>query len=323
MSRTKGRELVRPDMMYPEPDPKKQAPEQTGPVIVVIILTWNQRETTLKCVESLISASQSEYKILLWDNGSEDGTVQAVNASFPEVLTHHHDKNLGVAGGRNAAAELAVTLLNPTHLVFLDNDMVVEPGFVSALHKPFTEIDKVGQTQAKLRFMYDRNRINDGGGARINFVLWQITPVGYGEIDQGQFDQVKPCNSCGGAMMVRTDVFRELGGFDMAFNPFGPEDLDFSLRLQKAGYQALYVPQAIAYHVVSHTFGSGYSEEYARHKSRHWLTFMRRHASPLEKAAFYLIGAPYLAARVFLREAKRGNLSAIRGLLQGLLHHKK
>lgn len=293
------------------------------PNIVVIILTWNQRETTLRCIESVVQENQDEYKVLLWDNGSEDGTVQAVQEAFPTVLAHHHEQNLGVAGGRNAAARLATELLHPTHLVFLDNDMLVEAGFVRALHKPFIDNNRVGQTQAKLRFMHDRDRINDGGGARINYVLWKITPVGYGQIDHGQFDQVRPCNSCGGAMMVRADIFHELGGFDMVFNPFGPEDLDFSLRLQEAGYQALYVPEAVAYHVVSHTFGSGYSEEYARHKSRHWLVFMRRHASPLQKIAFYVFGAPYLAIRVFLREARRGNLGAIRGLLQGLLVQKK
>jgi GT2 family glycosyltransferase len=301
----------------------KTVSDNKQPKIVVIILTWNQRDTTLRCIESLVPVNQDEYQILIWDNGSEDGTVQSVQDAYPTVLTHHNEQNLGVAGGRNAAAKLAAELLDPTHLVFLDNDMLVEPGFIRAMHDPFVDNARVGQTQAKLRFMHDRGRINDGGGARINYVLWQITPVGYGQMDQGQFDHIRPCISCGGAMMVRTDVFNELDGFDMAFNPFGPEDLDFSLRLQKAGYQALFVPQAVAYHVVSHTFGSGYSEEYARHKSRHWLVFMRRHASPLQKIAFYLIGAPYLAIRVFLREAKRGNLGAVRGLLQGLLVRQK
>jgi GT2 family glycosyltransferase len=45
-------------------------------------------------------------------------------------------------------------------------------------------------------------------------------------------------------MMVRADIFQQLNGFDPLFGPFGPEDLDFSLRLQKAGYLALYIPQA-------------------------------------------------------------------------------
>jgi GT2 family glycosyltransferase len=119
--------------------------------------------------------------------------------------------------------------------------------------------------------------------------------------------------------MISSRCFEELNGFDMVFNPFGPEDLDFSLRLQKAGYQSLFVPQAVAYHVVSHTYGSGYSEDNARHKTRHWRVFMQRHATPLEKIVFYLVGAPFLAIRVLVREVRRGNWRAIRGLLQGLV----
>jgi GT2 family glycosyltransferase len=113
-------------------------------------------------------------------------------------------------------------------------------------------------------------------------------------------------------------VFQELGGFDSLFDPFGPEDMDFSLRLQNAGYQALYVPQAMAYHAVSHTFGKGYSEDYARLKSRHWFKFMRRHASPWQQLAFFLFGAPYLALQVLIREGRKGNLGAVRGLFRGL-----
>ena len=124
-------------------------------------------------------------------------------------------------------------------------------------------------------------------------------------------------------MMVRSDIFQQLDGFDPLFGPFGPEDLDFSLRLQKAGYKAMYIPKAIGYHQVSHTYGAGYSEEYARHKSRHWLLFMRRHASPWQKLGFYIFGGPIMAVQVFFREAKRGNLRAIRGLLQGIVNAKR
>jgi len=207
--------------------------------------------------------------------------------------------------------------------LFLDNDMLVEPDFVGALLKPLTEDDRIGQTQAKLRFMHDREMLNDGGGAQINFLLWQIMPVGYGEIDRGQHDTVKKCIACGGAMMVRTDVFQQLGGFDTKFDPFGPEDLDFSLRLQKAGYSSLYVPQAIAYHAVSHTFGRGYSENYARHKSRHWFLFMRRHASLMQKLGFFFLGVPYLAVRMIIREGRKGNLGVFRGLVRGMLDFYK
>jgi GT2 family glycosyltransferase len=199
----------------------------------------------------------------------------------------------------------------------------VEPGFVDALYQPFESDPQLGQVQAKLRFMHDRSLINDGGGARISFVFWSVKPVGFGEPDQGQYDAPRPCISCGGAMMVRSDVFQQLNGFDPLFGPFGPEDLDFSLRLQKAGYKAMYIPKAVGYHQVSHTFGEGYSEEYAKHKSRHWLVFMHRHANLWQKMAFYLFGAPVLVIRVFIREARRGNLRAIRGLVEGIFQTKR
>lgn len=287
--------------------------------IATIILTMNQKDKTLQCLEALFNSTAAALHVLVWDNGSQDGTAVAIHHAFPNALVHEHPTNLGVASGRNAAAALACERFNPTHFLFLDNDILVEPGFIEALHQPFTQDTRVGQTQAKLRFMHDRERLNDGGGNTINFTLGQFMPVGFNEIDRGQHDTIKPCISCGGAMMVRRDVFEQLGGFDTVFDPFGPEDADFSLRLQKAGYSALYIPQAVAYHEVSHTFGKGYSEEYARHKSRHWFKFMRRHASPWQQISFFLIGAPYLAVRVVAREGRKGNFGAVRGLCRGLV----
>lgn len=295
--------------------------ENKIPRIAVIILTINQRERTLQCLSSLSAVRYPSFHVLVWDNGSGDDTAEVVRAEFPEVLLHYHPNNLGVASGRNAAAHLAIQTFNPSHLLFLDNDMIVEPDFVKELLRPFAEDSKLGQTQAKLRFMHDRESLNDGGGARINFVLWKVSPVGFGEIDRGQHDTPKNCVACGGAMMVRTDVFQELGGFDPTFDPFGPEDLDFSLRLQKAGYTALYIPQAVAYHAVSHAFGKGYTEEYARRKSRHWLILMRRHASAIQKAGFFCLGAPYLSARVLMREGRRGNLRAFCALFSGAIDY--
>jgi GT2 family glycosyltransferase len=291
--------------------------------LVVIVLTYNQRQKTLKCLSTLLGGEDIPFEVLLWDNNSRDDTLADVKEAFPNVITHYSEINLGVAGGRNASGTLAIRELGATHLLFLDNDIEVEAGFVKSLYEPFEADPGLGQTQAKLRFLHDPSLINDGGGARISFVFWSVKPVGFGEPDRGQYDAPRPCISCGGAMMVRSEVFQHLNGFDPLFGPFGPEDLDFSLRLQKAGYKALYIPKAVGYHQVSHTYGEGYSEEYARHKSRHWLLFMRRHASIWQQVAFYLFGAPILAVKVFIRESRRGNLRAIRGLVEGILQTKR
>src|SRR5512133_922251 len=105
--------------------------------LVVIILTYNQKTKTLVCLSNLLNNSDIRFKILVWDNGSQDDTLAAVKDSFPDVLTYYSATNLGVAGGRNASAQLAIHELGATHILFLDNDILVEPGFVGALYEPF------------------------------------------------------------------------------------------------------------------------------------------------------------------------------------------
>lgn len=291
--------------------------------VAVVMLSLNQREKTLRCLSSLMAIPEPELDVLLWDNGSEDGTADAVREAFPGVLVHRHPTNLGVAPGRNAAAEVAIREFDPTHLAFLDNDLRFEPDFIAALLRPFAADERLAQTQAKLRFMDDPRRLNDGGGCKINFWLGRTEPVGLGEIDRGQYDTPRPCVAGGGAMIVRRDVFEELGGFDERFGHLGPDDLDFSLRLRKAGYYALFVPDALAYHEVSHTFGKGYGEGYARLKARNWMLFLRRHGTLPQRLGFYLFGAPYALLRMVAREGRRGNLGAVRGWIRGVLDYLK
>ena len=287
--------------------------------VAVAMLTVDQRETTLRALRSF-GDEISRLNLLVWDNGSSDGTVEAIAAEFPNVAVHHHPENLGVASGRNAAAARAVELFSPTHILFLDNDMVVTPGFVEALLEPFAASPELGQTQAKLLYLDEPNRINECGGCRINFWLGVTDPVGFKQIDRGQCDEAAPCISCGGAMMVRADVFTELGGFDSIFDPFGPEDLDFSLRLQESGYKAMYVPTALAYHEVNHTFeGGDYTAKYARSKAKHWLRFLKRHGTPFQKAGFAMVGVPWIGGKLVIRELLRGNPGAIFGSVRGFV----
>ena len=289
----------------------------SSPLVAVIVLTVNQREKTLRCLESLLDQRGTPFQALLWDNGSQDGTIAAVQADFPNVTVHRHPDNLGVASGRNAAAQLAIRTVNPSYLLFLDNDMVLEPDFVTSLLQPLLQDSRVGQTQAKLLLMDDPQRLNDGGGCRIGFLSGRTRAVGFGEIDRGQYDFVRSCVCGGGAMMVRTDVFQSLRGFDPAFDPFGPEDIDFSLRLRRAGYEALFVPQAIAYHEASHSYGNEYDAAYARLRARHWLIFSSRHAPRWQRLVFMGVTAPLLFLKILTREAIRGNFTAIPGLIKG------
>jgi GT2 family glycosyltransferase len=280
----------------------------------------DQREKTLRCLSSLQAVCGPSYRIVLWDNGSEDGTVEAVREVYPDVLVHHSSVNLGVASGRNAASKLAIESFDPRYLFFLDNDMVVASDFLTKLLEPFSTESQLAQTTGKICVLGDERRIYGAGGCRVRFWLGDTMHVGYGEIDRGQYDRPKRCIPSGGCMFIRTDVFVQLGGFDPLFDPYGPEDLDLGLRAVQAGYYGSYVPEAVVFHEAEpgHTFeGGSHSERYASLRAQHWVSFMRRHASPSQQIVFLLIGAPYRLARVLAREVRSGNLAAVRGLLQG------
>jgi GT2 family glycosyltransferase len=291
----------------------------------IVMLTFNQRDTTLRALASLMPQVGPGDQVIVWDNGSADGTVEAVQAAYPQVLVHRHPENLGVAGGRNAGAKLAIERFDPQYLLFLDNDLVLRPGYVAALRETLEADPSVGQVQSKLLYLHEPERINDGGGCQINFWLGRTLPVGYRQIDRGQCDQQAPCISCGGSMMVRARLFEELGGFDPVFNPFGPEDLDFSLRLQRRGYKALYNPQAVALHEVGSTFARASRDAgaYAKARTEIWLRFLNRYATIMQRVGFMAIGAPLLAARLAGRELQqgrlRGALGSVRGIVAGIV----
>lgn len=286
----------------------------------VIVLTMNQRDKTLRCLESLRAVHGASFAVVLWDNASSDGTVEAARQSFPEVLTHHHETNLGVASGRNAAARMAAEQFDCRYFLFLDNDTTVDPDVIRLLRAPFEGDPRLAQTTPKIRFYNDHSILYGARGCGVNFLTGRTTHIGYREIDRGQYDERSACIPSGGCMVVRRDVFERLGGFDAIFDPYGPEDLDFGFRVREAGYTALYIPEAVIYHDPSpgKTISQGqYTEMYASYRSKHWLRFMRRHATAMQRAGFYAIGAPYLLLRVLVREGRKGNFSAIKGLIRG------
>jgi GT2 family glycosyltransferase len=285
----------------------------------IVILTWNQREKTSRCLHSIADAGYDLGRVVLWDNGSQDGTDELVLSRFPSVIYHHHPTNQGVASGRNSAALLAERRLSPTHLMFLDNDMVVTRGCLELLCQPFTTDARLAQAMAKIRFMSQPKRLHSAGGQVINFALGMKGGTGYLEVDRGQHDEQRHCLPSGGATLVSKDVFFELDGFDSVFDPFGAEDTDFSYRVKAAGYRAVYVPDAVLYHDYSNKMGEGGgARSYMAARVRQWMILMRRHATPAERIAFFCGGALIGFLKVALTAAARGKAGALLGIPGGV-----
>jgi GT2 family glycosyltransferase len=303
------------------------------PEIAVVILTINQKEKTLRCLESFRAVKEPTYRIFLWDNGSTDGTLEAVGAQYPEVVCAGSPQNLGVASGRNAASKLAISEIDPVFLFFIDNDMVVSPRFLSTLVAPFSQDPTLALTTGKIACLgegEDNSKtervIYGAGGCKVSFWLGDTSHIGYGELDKGQHDEPGECIVSGGCMLVRSSVFQELEGFDPIFDPYGPEDLDFGLRARERGYHGRYEPKALVWHDTrpGRSFEAGqYTERYAANRARTWLLFMKRHASLGEKLGFYIVGGPYRLILLILREGRKGSFNALKGLVHGLTRYRK
>ena len=101
----------------------------TTPRVTAIVLSWNGRERTLACIRSLGTVTYRPFSILVVDNGSHDGSADAVALEHPDVGLVRLDENLGFAGGMNAGIQEAIAR-GTDAVLLLNNDMEVEPGSV-------------------------------------------------------------------------------------------------------------------------------------------------------------------------------------------------
>ena len=158
--------------------------------IAIIVLALNKLDKTRECLESLRHCTGVTPRVFLWDNGSTDGTTDAIREEFPEVIVQRSPVNLGAAAGRNALSAFAIKDCNPDYLLFVDNDAIVHPGAISALVGFFVDSGRprLAQTTAKILFPGMPPVIYAGGGCIIRFWSGSTLPQGHGEPDLGQYE---------------------------------------------------------------------------------------------------------------------------------------
>ena len=101
------------------------------PLTCIIVLNWNGRRDTLECLASLGRASDPSMWVLVVDNGSDDGSQDAIRRNHPEVTLLETNSNLRYAGGNNAGIRFALEK-GAEQIMLLNNDTTVDPGFLRA-----------------------------------------------------------------------------------------------------------------------------------------------------------------------------------------------
>lgn len=230
----------------PQHSKTKVAAPVDSPSVCAVILGWQRQADTLECVRSLVQADYPNLRVVLVDNGSRDGTPQRVRACFPTVHLIINSHNLGFAAGNNVGIEYALRQ-GAEYVFLLNNDSVVAADALAALVKVGQADPHIGVLTPKIYFYHHRAKIWSAG-ARKAKLLPGLARIGFGKDDGPAYDELREVDyTTGCAILVKSEVFREVGLFDPAYFMYF-EDCDLSLRVRHAGYTIVYVPRAMAWH---------------------------------------------------------------------------
>lgn len=240
----------------------------------LIIVTWNRRKDVLECVDSLIRAGIREETVTVVDNGSSDGTAEVLEQMHPNIGLISSPRNLGFSGGNNLGIKRALEG-GAENICLLNNDIVVEPGFLAELIRAARDHPRAGILGARILYL-DRPGLVWSQGIMVGTKTGRIRAPDHNRREEEVPGRTREVDAVSGAaMLIRRDVFLDIGLFDEDyFLRF--EDVDLCLRARERGYSVLSVPSSRVLHGVGRSMGGEVSSEVIYYSTRNHLLVMNR-----------------------------------------------
>lgn len=210
--------------------------------VSIIILTYNSARYIDPLLNSLKDYSK-DFEIIVVDNDSKDETVK-IAKKFGFVKVFQTGKNLGFAKGINYGAERA----KAKYLLFINPDAVFEKGNLYEMIKLFEKFENVGIVGGKM--ISHNGESEKSAGKFFNFFQTLLIVLG---LDEKLGVRFSPENVnkvdfvSGGFMMVKSSVFKEIGGFDENFFMY-VEDMELCYTAKKLGYETYFTPDVVISH---------------------------------------------------------------------------
>lgn len=217
--------------------------------VAVVILNWNGRKLLEQFLQNVISNSP-QAEVIVADNASSDDSVEFLKKNFPALRIIPLPVNFGFAQGYNEALKQ----VDAEYFMLLNSDVEVTEGWLIPLVDFLNQHPETAACQPKIRSFHDRHLFEHAGAAG-GFLDYLGYPFCRGrlfntlEADNKQYDSVTNVFwATGACMLVRSEVFRKLNGFDERFFAH-MEEIDLCWRIHRAGYNIQCIPSSTVYHV--------------------------------------------------------------------------
>lgn len=260
--------------------------------VSIIIVNYNTKPDTDECLKSLavIKTRGISWNAVIVDNGSmNEYTLPRSFQNNKKFEVVRSEANLGFTGGNNLGIYYAVEKYNSDCVLLLNNDTTVSPQFLQDLVECSQEHLDYGMIAPKIYF-YKGNEFHKKSYSRdeLGSVLWYAGGSidwqnlaafhrGVDEVDRGQFDEFSESDfATGCCVLIRREVLEKVGTFDKRFFLYF-EDVDLSVRTERAGYKIGYCPDAVIWHKNAGSSGGAGSSLHNYYLARNRLLFTEKH----------------------------------------------
>ena len=298
--------------------------------LFAVVVNWNGGvEDNLRCLGSLVAEGLDQARIVLVDNGSEDGSREAIDEAYPHLLRIDHGTNLGFGEAANAGARLALEHA-ASAVVFINNDLWLPEG-EGTLRRLARALDQ----EPKLGMVGPRVLVGEAGGGethrvwcaggRLDFRQNLSTLLGFGEPDGPPWNTTRDVDYVVGcALVVRRAIFEQVGFFKAEYFAY-VEDVELGLRARRAGWGVRVIGEVRAFHAPSSATGGGYGARRKWMQALNSVHFMRQYGTPMRWLKFGLFDVATLPPLLVLRTLKgdsRPALAKAKGLWDGFRGRK-
>lgn len=288
------------------------------PLVSIVTVNYGGDQDTIDLLLSLQKISYSNVEVIVVDNASPARVTDELK-NFSGITFIQSTENLGFAGGNNLGIEKA----KGDFIFLLNNDTLVEPGFLEPMVDAMLQRSDIGLLSPKIIFHNRENRIQYAGSVEISEITSRGFAVGFGEVDAGQHHvSGYTARPHGAAMLIRRSVIEKIGMLPLNFFLYY-EEMDFSAQAIRAGFKVWFEAGSTVYHKESMSVGK-HSPIKAYYLNRNRMLYVRRNVQGLKKlpALLYLVLIVYPTQ--ILRYAKAGQFSnsiqVVRGLFWNLTH---